>query len=177
MQIPEATKLISKGVSKKRGSLWADFGAGEGTFTRALSELLGDSSKIAAVDRNSRALQKIPSRIGSVMVERINEDIVDFVPNQPLDGIIMGNVLHYILMKMELIERIFKEVLKSNGELIVIEYDTDMSNPWVPFPITCEQLTESLTSRGFICDQVGRTPSAYHAGGMYSLRVTNSTNR
>src|SRR5438093_11186980 len=51
----EAVELIGAAIPR-RGETWADLGAGNGTFTRALVELLGPDSSIYAVDRDRRAV-------------------------------------------------------------------------------------------------------------------------
>ncbi len=45
----EAAALIESAVGDRRGT-WADIGAGDGTFTRTLADLLGQGSRIYAVD-------------------------------------------------------------------------------------------------------------------------------
>ena len=47
----DAVALIAGAVGEPGGT-WADLGAGTGTFTRALAELLGATSRIYAVDRD-----------------------------------------------------------------------------------------------------------------------------
>jgi len=52
---PDAVALIREAVPRAAGT-WADLGAGDGTFTRALARLLGLNSRIYAVDRDAQAL-------------------------------------------------------------------------------------------------------------------------
>jgi predicted RNA methylase len=54
----DAVALIRDAIPQ-RGGTWADLGAGEGTFTRALVELLGSDSRIYAVDRDASAVAAI----------------------------------------------------------------------------------------------------------------------
>lgn len=54
MQSREAVELIEGGVVG--GGTWADLGAGSGTFTRALAELVGAAGTVYAVDRDARAM-------------------------------------------------------------------------------------------------------------------------
>ncbi len=60
MQIEDAVALIRSAVDGHNG-LWADLGAGRGTFTRALARILSADSTIVAVDRDSDALAEIAS--------------------------------------------------------------------------------------------------------------------
>src|SRR2546428_4587426 len=55
MDLRDAAALMSDAVPQCAG-LWADFGAGDGTFTRALSRVLGPGARIYAVDRDPAAL-------------------------------------------------------------------------------------------------------------------------
>ena len=41
MKVSEAGQLLGTAVPANTGGTWADFGAGEGTFTLALARLLG----------------------------------------------------------------------------------------------------------------------------------------
>jgi predicted RNA methylase len=63
MEIHDAIELLRDAVGSSRG-VWADLGAGTGTFTRALAALLGPGSTIYAVDDDAtavRALRALPS--------------------------------------------------------------------------------------------------------------------
>jgi hypothetical protein len=58
MNTREAVALIADAVPRASGT-WADVGAGRGTFTRALVELVGPGSRIYAVDQDHIALGAI----------------------------------------------------------------------------------------------------------------------
>ena len=58
MKTDEAVALIEAAVGDRAG-VWADLGAGEGTFTRALVELLGPTSRVYAVDQDASAVAAI----------------------------------------------------------------------------------------------------------------------
>jgi len=49
----------ARGAVAGQDGAWADLGAGEGTFTRALSEILGAASRIYAVDRDRAAVAEL----------------------------------------------------------------------------------------------------------------------
>jgi predicted RNA methylase len=55
VQTSEAAELIRRAVPRRAGT-WADLGAGDGTFTRALAQVLARGSRVYAVDRDARAL-------------------------------------------------------------------------------------------------------------------------
>src|SRR5689334_20911542 len=54
--------LLKDGVGE-RGGRWADLGAGEGNFTRALADLLGPEAQIIAVDKDRGAMRSITGNI------------------------------------------------------------------------------------------------------------------
>ena len=55
MQAHEAIELIRPAVDTAGGT-WADFGAGRGTFTRAVAKLIGPAGRVLAVDTDPAAL-------------------------------------------------------------------------------------------------------------------------
>jgi len=55
----EACALIGGAVA--RGEAWAELGAGRGTFTRALGELVGGGGGVWASDRNPAAVRALRS--------------------------------------------------------------------------------------------------------------------
>ena len=54
MNTAEAVELIGGAIPRRAGT-WADLGAGDGTFTRALVELLGLESREAERDRTTQS--------------------------------------------------------------------------------------------------------------------------
>ena len=53
------SRLIRDGVAKAPGPRWLELGAGDGTFTLALAEVLGASASIVAMDRDRDALGRL----------------------------------------------------------------------------------------------------------------------
>ena len=60
----------------------------------------------------------------------------------------MANSLHYIKDKERLLTKL-AGALKTNGRFLIIEYDTEASNQWVPYPITWNKLQTALLKIGF----------------------------
>ena len=132
---------------------WADLGAGTGAFTLALADLLPESATIYAVDRDGAALAELSRRYvarrrdGPRLETRV-ADLRNAVGLNELDGIVMANSLHFFREKGPVLERV-REMLKPDGRLLVVEYDADRGNPWVPYPFTFETWQRLATSAGF----------------------------
>lgn len=172
MILSQAVSLIqSAPISPQPSQTWADLGAGTGTFTLALAELLPESSLIYAIDQNARALRQIPSQHKQISIEILQADFAtaDFQLNN-LDGILMANALHYIRDKSMLISKL-RTYLKANGSFLIVEYETTRANPWVPYPIQFESLQDLFTEMGFsFVEKLGEIPSRYQ-GKMYAAWI------
>src|SRR5690242_17364294 len=77
MNDADAIEMIRDAVGVSAG-VWADLGAGTGTFTRALTELLGAGSTVYAVDDDGRAVRALrelsASSSGDVRVTAVHAD-------------------------------------------------------------------------------------------------------
>jgi ubiquinone/menaquinone biosynthesis C-methylase UbiE len=133
--------------------VYADFGAGGGAFTLALRELVGLDAVIYAVDKDKSSLRELEH------AHRARFHTIDnliLLPNDfsrplslpPLDGIVMANSLHYFKDK-ETILRHVRALLKPNGALLLIEYNVDKGNLWVPHPLTFETFQRLAPNAGF----------------------------
>jgi len=124
------------------GGTWADFGAGSGAFTLALRELVGPHASIYAVDKDRRALRDLEQAhrekfTTSQNVHIIRADFGGALSLPPLDGIVMANSLHYF-KDHEKVLRHVRSFLKLNGLLLLVEYNVDSGNVWVPYPLSFE---------------------------------------
>ena len=66
----------------------------------------------------------------------------------PLDGIVMANSLHYFKNKEKILRHV-REFLKPNGALLLVEYNVDSGNFWVPHPLTFETFHSLAPRAGF----------------------------
>jgi len=88
--------------------------------------------------------------------------------NGELDGILMANSFHYIKNKNRLIQRL-RFFLKSDGRFLIIEYDTNKSNRWVPFPITFHELLLLFKNNGYKkIEKIGERSSIFGSQKMYA---------
>ncbi len=138
MNHTDHVRLLRAGIPGP-GGVWADVGAGSGAFTLALADLVGPEATIHAIDRDSgalaRARQAVNSRFPGVAVQCHTADFTQPFDLPPLDGIVMANALHFVREKCPVVQRLH-DVLRPGGRLILVEYDTDRGNRWVPYPLT-----------------------------------------
>lgn len=148
------------------GGTWADFGAGSGAFTMALSELVGIQAEIYAIDRDRGALGKLEqahrARFGtSQNIHPIRADFNGALSLPPLDGILMANSLHFYRDKEKVLRHI-RKFLKWNGALLLVEYNVDAGNPWVPHPLSFEKFHSLAPRSGFSePDLLEKVPSRF----------------
>lgn len=166
MTIPEAKKLIDAAIPDSPTEHWADLGCGSGTFTYAVAELLGKGSRILAIDKLTQYLAKERAQVeitfSQLDAEHMTRDKGEF------DGIIMGNTLHYIKDQSSFLQRLHPW-LKSNGKLVLVEYNTDRSNQWVPYPVSFEKAESLLKQAGFkAITKIGERPSQYRTDNMFA---------
>lgn len=169
MRHSDHVALLRDGVAP--GGVWADLGSGEGAFALALADLLGSGGRIYSVERDAGALQvqrrAMAERFPQAAVEHLRADFTKPLDLPPLDGIVMANSLHFHRDKESLVRRL-AAVLKDQGRFVLVEYDADRGNVWVPHPVsyaTWEQLSlrAGLTGTRLLA----RVPSRF-LGAIYS---------
>lgn len=151
---------------------FADLGAGSGAFTLALREVTGSSSSIYAVDKDKSALRELEnsfaSRFNSTSnLIMIHADFSKSLNLPPLDGILMANSLHFFKDKIKVLKHI-KTFLKPNGKLIMIEYNVDKGNLWVPYPFSFSTFESMCKESGFDSPKLLATHSSSFLNGFYS---------
>lgn len=145
-------------------AVWAELGAGDGAFTLALAELLGEGV-IHTIDRDRRALERgaveVARRYPSVRVANQVADFTGPVELPPLDGLLMANALHFVSDKEPLLRRL-RGALKPGGVFLLVEYNVDRGNMWVPHPLSFETWAALARRAGFgHVELLGRAPSRF----------------
>jgi trans-aconitate methyltransferase len=147
---PEAAlSLIEDGVERTNTQqIWADLGAGNGVFTHALSTLLHDGSILYAIDIHAARMESI--RVWQqIVLKKIQADFVgDAWKTEPLHGALMANSLHFVKDKQSFLRKL-KTKLAPEGKLLVIEYEMEKGNTWVPYPVGFKKLSEIVKEAGF----------------------------
>jgi SAM-dependent methyltransferase len=155
------------------GGTWADIGAGEGAFTLALAELLGAGGRIVAVDRDGRALRAnahaVRARFPAVEFSTLSADLTGPLQLPELDGLVAANSLHYVARDRQVaVIRALAAHLRPGGRFVVVEYDADRGNPWVPHPFSYPSWERLARSAGLTdTRRLGRVPSRF-LGAIYS---------
>jgi ubiquinone/menaquinone biosynthesis C-methylase UbiE len=160
-------------------SVWADIGAGDGAFTLALADLLGPGAHIVAVDRDARALNENSKRVArafpGVDMQAVVGDFRADLAMPSLDGLIAANSLHFVAHADQpaVIARLARH-LKPGGVFVVVEYDTDSGNRWVPFPFAARSWPTLAQAAGLVEPRhLARVPSRF-LGGIYSACAQRS---
>lgn len=137
------------------GGVWADFGSGSGAFTLALVDLVGPQSRIYSIDKKRSALreqeQAMRTRFPSMRPEQIQYLPADFTHQlelPQLDGAVMANSLHFQRDKLPVLSLI-RGYIKPGGRLILVEYNVDRGNLWVPYPISYPNWEKLAYQSGF----------------------------
>ena len=156
--------LIRGGVDGA-GPRWLELGAGEGAFTLALADLLGAGGSIVAVDRDRRALANLAERLDAafpaVSVRTIAADFGGGLPPGPFDGVLAANSLHFLRDPVPVL-RTAAASLAPGGRVVVVEYDADRGNPWVPHPFSAARFPELAAAAGLADTRpLGRVPSRF----------------
>ena len=155
---------------------WADLGSGEGAFTLALADLLGASGRIYSVDRNRRALEAqaraLRTAFPRVSTTQVVADFSRRLDLPLLDGIVMANSLHFERDKAAVLGLV-RGYLKPEGRLLLVEYDSDEGNHWVPYPLSYPTWASLATEAGFRdTRRLASVPSRF-LGSIYSALSLN----
>ncbi len=162
--------LLRKGIPEM-GGVWADLGSGSGAFTLALAELLGPTGRIYSVDKNSSVLRQQEQAIHqfspTMNVTYITADFTRSLDLPQLDGIVMANSLHFVRKKDDVLQRV-ASYLRPAGRLIIVEYNADRGNMWVPYPFTYENWETLASKNGFVETRLLESRPSQFLNGMYS---------
>jgi ubiquinone/menaquinone biosynthesis C-methylase UbiE len=165
--------LIWAGV-EGAGPRWLELGAGEGAFTLALADVLGPAADIVALDRDASALRRLaadlPARFPGRRLRTVTGDMRDGLPDGPFDGVLAANSLHFLTDPVAVLRRV-TAALRPGGRLVVVEYDADEGNRWVPHPFSSGRFEGLAADAGLVDPHgIGRVPSRF-LGAIYAARA------
>ena len=170
MNHTDHVNLLRPGIAET-GGVWADLGAGNGAFTLALADILDSTAKIIAVDKDGRALQNlrksVQSRFPAIGLETIVADFTRTLELPHLTGVVMANSLHFHQNKQPILYQV-QDYLQPGGRLLLVEYDTDRGNQWVPYPLSFSTWKTLAANVGFSQTQLLSTRPSRFLGQIYS---------
>ncbi len=153
------------------GGVWADLGSGQGAFTLALADLLGPTGEIYSVDKDRGALREqqraMQARFPHMAVRYIAADFSRPLDLPPLDGALMANSLHYQRDKGAMLQRVLG-YLKPGGRFVLVEYNSDKGNMWVPHPLSYPTWERISLRNGFTGTRLLATVPSRFLGEIYS---------
>lgn len=162
--------LLGDGIPEP-GGVWADLGSGDGAFTVALAELLGPGAEIYAVDKKKSALRRqereMRRRFPATSLRTITADYTRPLDLPPLDGLVMANALHFQRQKDGVLQLIHN-YLQPGGRLILVEYNVDRGNFWVPYPLSYPIWANLAGRNGFVDTRLLRTRPSSFLSEIYS---------
>jgi ubiquinone/menaquinone biosynthesis C-methylase UbiE len=143
----EAPAKLMAALKLKPGDVVADIGAGSGYFTFRLSEVVGATGKVYAVDIQPEMLEIIRKRSKERKVENV-EPVLGAVndpqlPPNSTDLMLMVDVYHEFSHPWEMARQMVK-ALKPGGRLVFVEYR--MEDPAVPIKLV-HKMTEAQVKR------------------------------
>ena len=153
------------------GGIWADLGSGEGAFSLALTELLGPGGQIHSVDTDASALRvqqrAMKEQFPEVILEVHRADFTRPLKLPPLDGIVMANALHFHRDHVAVVRHVVSFV-KPGGRFVLVEYDADSGNAWVPHPLSYKTWEGIASEAGLARTRLLHRVRSRFLGAIYS---------
>ncbi len=168
MNHDDHVRLLRGGIPAP-GGVWADLGSGWGAFTLALADLVGPTGQIYSIDKDRNALreqaQALRARFPDVLVDTTVADFTRRLDLPPLDGVVLANALHFVPNRhgeQEEVVQLIKSYLRPGGRLILVEYNADEGNQWVPYPLSYATWEKVARRCGFTSTQrLATVPSRF----------------
>ena len=117
---------IIETLALKNGQTIVDIGSGGGYFTFKFAKAVGEEGRVYALDTNQEFLEFIKKEalkqgLSNIITVLTTSDYPD-LPKHVFDYIFMRNMTHHLSNRVEYFKKL-KEILKSDGKVVVIEYD------------------------------------------------------
>lgn len=166
--------LIEKAIPKGKG-IWADFGSGDGAFTLALRDIAGEEVEIYSIDKDNYRLANQHKSFLAIFpkskISFVHADFTKPLDLPSLDGILMANSLHFVQDKVRFL-RSAKQYLKVGGKFVLVEYNVDHGNIWVPYPLSYETFVQVAQQAGFAKPEFLERISSEFLQEIYSAAVS-----
>lgn len=169
----DAVALIRRAVPARAGT-WADFGSGDGAFTRALVERIGPEGRVYAVDHDASAVAAL-GRWAAKEAPGVVPVVADFsrpielpgLERGGLDGMLLANALHFVRDQAGVL-RGLAAWLRPGGRVALVEYDRRLASRWVPFPIPATRWAALAADAGLENPVVTAARESAFGGRLYA---------
>lgn len=125
------------------------------------------------MDRDRRALadnaRRVAAQFPATRLTTLEADFRTPLDLPQLDGLVAANSLHFVARARQAeVLRALASRVRPGGSLLVVEYDADHGNPWVPHPFSSRRWTALAAEAGLADARIlGRVPSRF-LGAIYS---------
>ena len=172
MNLRDAIDFLRPAVDRDH-RIWAELGAGSGTFTAALAHILPSHATIYAIDNDARAVRalrelRLPRTAPAVVPIEGDVQQLHTVAELPseIDAAVLANVLHFFQHPSDVLMRVTAR-LRTHGHIVLVEYDRTAANQWVPYPVPVAHVPRIAAAAGLDWQgTVSERPSRYQ-GRMY----------
>ncbi len=153
----------------------ADFGAGIGEYTKALSAKVGTTGKVYAVEIQKDLVKKLEAELkdlGMTNTHCIWGDVERVggtkLANKSIDAVVVSNILFQSFDKLGLVDEA-RRILKKGGKLLLVDWKEsfDGMGPSVHHVVKESVAIDLFTKRGFkVLEKI--TDSVHHYGIIFT---------
>lgn len=129
-------KLLFSGLALRPGSTFLDLGCGRGDYAVAVSELIGETGHVYAVDAWEEGIEQLRSALKDRGIRNVSPILADIGQRLPLedhaiDVCFMATVFHDLVQENVHCQTLLevKRTLKEDGTLAVVEFKKFAGRP------------------------------------------------
>ena len=160
----------------KEGMKVAEFGSGMGFYTRVLSQKVGVTGKVYAIEIQKELLNKLETELNHLNISNVEYLWADaevrggsMIADEGMDAVVMANVLFQAEDKVGMIDEA-KRILKRTGMVLLIDHANDFNGMGTSSDIvlTEESARELFEKRGFKFEKKTEA-DIFHFGAIFKL--------